>query len=361
MAFRVDALGAFGSVKKTPSGGIEFPAYLTRTGVFEYRTPSGRVVRELRHPDDVFAPDSLRTLRHAAVTVLHPKEREVTVDNWKDVSVGHMAEVEPAGGRFVKGHVIAQEPQAVKDVLESRLVEISCGYRCDHDETPGTFNGEPYDRRQKNIRYNHVALGPSNWGRAGRECRIRLDDSYIALMDADTAVSEIRIDDAAAPVAAPPAQVLDAKDFVSKSEFDAIKAERDALKTQVTELTTRCDSLSASATPAALDKLVAERTKLVADAKTIAPELKADGLDALAIMKAALAVADPSLKLDSESADYVRASFGFHVKSRAAVVASHAGMQHVTAPAGSAVTDSSDEDPIIKAQKANTAAYGKKA
>src|SRR5690606_28507268 len=42
--------------------------------------------------------------------------------------------------------------------------EISLGYKCQLDPTPGTWNGESYDAVQKNIVVNHVALGPKGWG-----------------------------------------------------------------------------------------------------------------------------------------------------------------------------------------------------
>lgn len=39
----------------------------------------------------------------------------------------------------------------------------------------GTYQGEDFDARQTNIRYNHVAIGPLGWGRAGRNVGLRLD------------------------------------------------------------------------------------------------------------------------------------------------------------------------------------------
>src|SRR5690606_25874157 len=52
--------------------------------------------------------------------------------------------------------------------------EVSCGYRCLVDETPGvTPEGERYDRVQRRIRYNHVAIVPE--GRAGEAVALRMD------------------------------------------------------------------------------------------------------------------------------------------------------------------------------------------
>ena len=53
------------------------------------------------------------------------------------------------------------------------LRELSLGYELDLDETPGTWNGEPYDAIQKNIRVNHLALVDK--ARAGDQARLNTD------------------------------------------------------------------------------------------------------------------------------------------------------------------------------------------
>ncbi len=45
--------------------------------------------------------------------------------------------------------------------------ELSCGFRCSYEFTPGTWNGEKYDVIQRNLRANHVAL--TKQGRMGPE------------------------------------------------------------------------------------------------------------------------------------------------------------------------------------------------
>lgn len=166
------------SVSRTPSGGVILPARLTRVGVFPYRTPSGGVIREYRPPSEVFAPESVAGLNGATVTVDHPPDM-VTPDTWDEVSVGHIVErsVTPdETQKFLESRVALESATCIRRVDSGELVEISCGYSCDIDETPGvTDTGEQYDRVQRNIRYNHVALGPRGWGRAGPEVCLRLD------------------------------------------------------------------------------------------------------------------------------------------------------------------------------------------
>jgi hypothetical protein len=47
---------------------------------------------------------------------------------------------------------------AMADSINAGKKELSAGYRCTYDWTPGTFNGEPYDCVQRQIRGNHLAL-----------------------------------------------------------------------------------------------------------------------------------------------------------------------------------------------------------
>jgi uncharacterized protein len=176
------ASGEVTSHKRTSIGGLVAHANLTRTGVLEYRAQDGSVRRELRHPDDVFDSDSLDSLAHATITDDHPGR--VTPDNWRAESIGHVAgrperspETTASGDQMVRGEVHIQHGPAVEKADAGALKEASCGYACKYDPTPGEYRGQRYDGRQREIRYNHVALGPPGWGRAGPEVSMRLDSA----------------------------------------------------------------------------------------------------------------------------------------------------------------------------------------
>ena len=53
------------------------------------------------------------------------------------------------------------------------LKELSLGYNLDLDETPGEWNGQPYDAVQRNIVINHLALVLE--ARAGEQARLNFD------------------------------------------------------------------------------------------------------------------------------------------------------------------------------------------
>lgn len=184
MALRVDRCGKVTRDSlRTGSGGLVVPALVTRTGVFVYEQTDGSSRRELRHPSEVLSPEALATLPHVAVTRDHPSE-PVTAQNWARYAIGHVAdgpevaavETEDQGPQHhVRATLVVADAAAIQDVDSGELVEISCGYYADLDPTPGTYQGQTYDGIQRNIRYNHVALGPSGWGRAGASVRLLAD------------------------------------------------------------------------------------------------------------------------------------------------------------------------------------------
>jgi hypothetical protein len=181
IVFRYDRAGTLDAdrVERTPQGGIRAPGRLTRTGVLNYTLPDGTIRREYRSPEEVFAPESLKTLVDAPVTHLHPPEGKVDKSNVSRLSKGHVStDVAPEDDQFVGGTVVVQDGPVVELVDERLLCEFSPGYQCRLDMTPGvTPEGEPYDAIQRGIKYNHVALLPPGQGRAGPECSLRLDSN----------------------------------------------------------------------------------------------------------------------------------------------------------------------------------------
>lgn len=177
MAVRRFDAGSTGRVEVTPQGGLRIPAVPTRVGVFPYTGESGKTRLEYRPPDEVFHPDSLATLRAAPVTDLHPAE-PVTAATWRALAVGHVADTVTPD--LTKGEVgtnlVIQDQEMVQKVGAGERRDLSCGYSCDLELSPGsTPQGQRYDAIQRRIRYNHVALGPPGWGRQGPDSSIRLD------------------------------------------------------------------------------------------------------------------------------------------------------------------------------------------
>lgn len=178
---RFDLGGSITSIERTPQGFLKVPGFATRTGVFTYMDGDGKVRRELRHPDDVFDPVSLATLRNAVVTLDHPPEL-VTPENFKTYSKGYTTDRVEVNRDLVETDLIIAADDAIAAVEKEGIRELSCGYVSDLDEEPGVYNGTPYDFKQTNIKYNHVALVKR--GRAGPEARLRLDSADAVMQEA---------------------------------------------------------------------------------------------------------------------------------------------------------------------------------
>jgi hypothetical protein len=170
---RFDFNGSSGEFKRTTQGFLRVNARLTKTGVFAYDNG-----REYRSDEEVFRADSLASLKAAPVTDLHPSERGtdsfLTPVNAKTHIIGITENIEREGN-YLKGSLIIFHEDAIKAIESGERKEISLGYKCRLEPTPGSINGEAYDAIQRDIIVNHVAIGPKGWGRAGPDCAIRTD------------------------------------------------------------------------------------------------------------------------------------------------------------------------------------------
>ena len=256
-----------GSIETTPQGFLRAPAFLTRAGVLDYRRPDGSVRRELRPPSAVFDAQSLATLAAAPLTDLHPAEM-VSPKNFRRLAIGHVSDEVKQDGQHVAARVTVQDADAIAAVQAGERRELSCGYTCDLDETPGTYRRadgtvEHYDAVQRNIKYNHVGIGPKNWGRAGSSVALRLDSS-----DANDPPELMRLDAAdavAASLLTAPTDDAPAPD-ATDDDLDQVQAERDALRAKADLLSAE---LEKSRTDSAdrFDEHVHSRAALLAEAR----------------------------------------------------------------------------------------------
>jgi hypothetical protein len=158
---------------KTESGFLKVPVFATRSGVFKYVKADGTIVREFRPPGNVFDENSMVTLAGVPVTNRHPAEM-VDSKNAKKFMVGFTSDNVEKHGNMIKTSVTISDQAMIDEIEKGGLREVSCGYSCDLDFTPGrTDEGEEYDAIQSNIIYNHLAV--VDRGRAGRDVRLRMD------------------------------------------------------------------------------------------------------------------------------------------------------------------------------------------
>lgn len=142
---------------------------LTSTGIFEYHNPDGSIRRELRLPEDVFDPESLKTYKGRPIIITHDAGL-VTKDNVRDEQIGTILTEGYRSGDDVRAEIVIHDTDSLK---RAGLKELSLGYNLDLDETPGVWNGQKYDAIQRNIRINHLALVRE--ARAGEQARLNID------------------------------------------------------------------------------------------------------------------------------------------------------------------------------------------
>jgi hypothetical protein len=184
---------------KAHQGHLRLDGIATRVGVFEYRDrTSGKIIRELRHPEDVLNEDSLHTLAGVPLTVKHPPVR-VTPGNFNQYGVGVVGDdIDALVNPYIRVKLNLQKKDGIDAVIAKGMRELSCGYDCDVTDESGVWTNDEgeelaYDKRQRNIRYNHLAI--VDFARAGRNARVRFDsDEDFAEQQSVIEVPEIAIE-----------------------------------------------------------------------------------------------------------------------------------------------------------------------
>ena len=217
MQFRFDRSTLPASFLETPEGYVRVRGTFSRSGCQTYTNPDGSKRVEYRPPEEVSRPDSLLSMGGLPVTLEHPPQL-LTPDTVRQHTRGHSGtQVEFTDG-FVHGTVTLTDREAIEAVKRRDAVELSVGYRCDYDPTPGTApDGTRYDGVQRNISGNHLAV--TRQARAGSEVCLHFDSA-----DADdppiVAVSDLL---PSLPEATPmpaPAQTTDRADMKPAGKTD---------------------------------------------------------------------------------------------------------------------------------------------
>lgn len=341
----------------TPQGFLKIPANLTRVGVLVYRRADGSEFRELRHPDEVFKADSLASLAGAPLTDLHPSEF-VGPENVRNLQRGFVGSDVRQDGNHVAAHVIVQDAETIKAIKEGRRKELSPGYTCKIDATPGEWNGERYDGRQIDIQYNHLAVGPQGWGRSGSSVALRLDDSGKELTPAEgsvihfdgwptgpedqTNMKTIRIDGKDHQV-----------DEASAGAIETLIAQRDSAKAEADKATARLDSMIAEEPKRIAAAVQARVAVLKAAEKILGSEVKLDGKTDREIMIDVATKVHGAFEHKDRSDDYVQARFDAAVNAFAKTpqtseLDAFKGKDGTTETQH---TDASDKDEVEEARK----------
>jgi hypothetical protein len=368
---RFDVLERLDAPRLLPTGWLRASAHISRVGIQEYRRGDGSMQREFRPPETVFDAEALESFAMVPVTDGHPAEGLLTAENTGRYQRGHLSENVQAAGDRVRASLLVTDAELVRSILGGKQ-ELSCGYTCELDPTPGEWQGKHYDAVQRKVRGNHVAVVQR--GRAGSSVRLQLDSADAVSIggdrddehapgeqphSAEEQTVKIKIDGVEYEVSEQAAQAvgkLQAKTDQALGEFG--KSEK-TLREQVAAEKGRADALDAklkeaekaradAADPKHVAEAVKARVALLAQARKVLDAKEAEKLDEqddLGIRKVVLAKLAPSVKLDGQEEPYIRAAYDVAIAT-----AGEAGVAAARAAGGPPPTRTDGEQRIDAAE-----------
>lgn len=301
--------GDLNKPKKLDNGWLQAEGYISRSGFLEYKRADGSAWVEYRPDEEAFGADSVASFDSVPLTNNHPSSGLLDAGNTREFQVGTVSAPTRDGDK-VRARILVTDAGAIQD-LQAGKAELSCGYVCDLEFTPGEANGRRYDAVQRNVRGNHVAL--VQHGRAGPDVRVRMDTSDMEVVPspAETKTMTIKIK-------------LDGVEYevANESAAQAITKQVETLKNQAEKATARADAADAEnaklkvelkEAPAKASAAAKARAELEVKArKVLGSEAKFDG-QSDAQVRVAVAEKAHGLKMDGKSEGYVEAMFDLAV------------------------------------------------
>ncbi len=341
---RYDVLERLDGATLMPNGWLKADALIARTGIQLYRRADGSVQREFRPPEEVFDSASLASFKMVPVTDEHPSGL-LDAKNARTYQRGHLGEAITKDGNKVRATLLITDGELVKKVLAGKT-QLSAGYVCDLEDTPGEWMGERYDCIQRAPRGNHVAI--VDRARGGAELCLKLDSEAAESIRADRPAhagsgddhehreerqmaEKIKIDGIEGEVANDVfAQHVSRAFDVREAKIDAlekaVKAARADADKATADTKAESEQLRARATVAesklaeaekarkdaadALPALVNARVALIEQARGVLGEdARFDNLNERKIKEAVILKLHPDIKLDGEADSFVEGVF----------------------------------------------------
>lgn len=157
MSARHTDINGFVTIKGNP---------ISKEGVFEYsgaqigHEDADRIFKVYRPGEELADPECIESFRLLPFinehTMLGSEDEGMTPPERKGVE-GMIGEDVYYEAPYLRG-TLRIVSESLKNALAGGKVELSPGYRCVYEMTPGVFNGQRYDAIQRKIRGNHLAL-----------------------------------------------------------------------------------------------------------------------------------------------------------------------------------------------------------
>jgi hypothetical protein len=191
---RIEDVNGWSEIKDNP---------ISKVGIFEYHgsqlpgaPETDKMYRVYRPAEELADPEAIESFKLIPWidnhVMLGREEDGLTRPEEKGVQgvIGQEVRFDPDA--FEHGGLLGNIKvfsSAMADSINAGKKELSAGYRCTYDWTPGEFNGQPYDCVQRQIRGNHLALVKR--GRMGPDVAV-LDTAFTcdSLPDKETKMAE---------------------------------------------------------------------------------------------------------------------------------------------------------------------------
>ena len=93
----------------------------------------------------------------------------------RDVKIGAVSGEVRLEEPYLIADIKIYDKDAIEEITNKGIVDLSPGYRAHYKQESGEYNGEKYEFKQEDIKYNHLAVVEN--GRSGKEVRIA-DEHY---------------------------------------------------------------------------------------------------------------------------------------------------------------------------------------
>lgn len=105
----------------------------------------------------------------------------------RDVKIGAVSGEVKLEEPYLIADIKIYDKDAIEEITNKGIVDLSPGYRAHYKQESGEYNGEKYEFKQEDIKYNHLAVVEN--GRSGKEVRIA-DEHWKSLDSSPTAQND---------------------------------------------------------------------------------------------------------------------------------------------------------------------------
>lgn len=153
---------------KDPNGFLRVPGCpISSYGIFDYSAAQcgmpgdpNRIVKVFRPESAISDADTIKSFEDVPFIVEHEMLSGDDEDEFasapEDKGVDGVLRDVRYDAPWMRGNLVIYSRKAQKALKYMR--DLSLGYSCDFQISPGVFNGEPYEAIQTNLRGNHIAL-----------------------------------------------------------------------------------------------------------------------------------------------------------------------------------------------------------